>query len=106
MERLAREAPADDMHWLGLQQQLAFFAATSSTPFAERNAGEQQRRAKRMENAANELAWHAQLESFVGNYALARKLCRQAGERRVKDSDLGLQHCAIALAEAGDVTQA
>src|SRR5882672_4754765 len=33
-----------------------------------------------MENAANELAWHARLESYLGNYALARKLCRQAGE--------------------------
>jgi hypothetical protein len=58
-----------------------------------------------MENAADELAWHAQLESYLGNYALARKLCRQAGEAG-KDSNLGLGHCAKALAEAGDVTQA
>ena len=58
-----------------------------------------------MENAADELAWHAQLESYLGNYALARKLCRQAGEAS-KDSNLGLGHCAKALAEAGDVTQA
>jgi len=36
---------------------------------------------------------------------LARKLCRQAGEAD-KDSNLGLGHCAKALAEAGDVTQA
>ena len=41
MERLAREIPADDMRWLGLQQQLAFFRGDfSQTPFAERNAGE------------------------------------------------------------------
>jgi len=58
-----------------------------------------------MENAANELAWHARLESYLGNYALAHKLCRQAGEAD-KDSNLGLGHCAKALAEAGDVTQA
>jgi len=36
---------------------------------------------------------------------LARKLCRQAVEAS-KDSNLGLGHCANALAEAGDVTQA
>jgi len=58
-----------------------------------------------MENAADELAWHAGLESYLGNYALARKLCRQAGEAS-KDTNLGLGHCAKALAEAGDVTQA
>jgi len=48
---------------------------------------------------------HARLESYLGNYALARKLCRQAGEAS-KDSNLGFGHCAKALAEAGDVTQA
>jgi len=106
MERLAREAPADDMHWLGLQQQLAFFRGDfSKLRSLSETLVNQQRRAKRMENAANELAWHAQLESYLGNYALARKLCRQA-EEAGKDSDLGLGHCANALAEAGDVTQA
>jgi DNA-binding winged helix-turn-helix (wHTH) protein/tetratricopeptide (TPR) repeat protein len=106
MERLAREAPADDMHWFGLQQQLAFFRGDfSKLRSLSESLVNQQRRAKRMENAANELAWHAQLESYLGNYALARKLCRQA-EEAGKDSDLGLGHCANALAEAGDVTQA
>src|SRR5260370_23383305 len=106
MGRLAREAPADDMRWLGLQQQLAFFRGDFiKLRSLSETLVNQQRRAKRMENAANELAWHAQLESYLGNYALARKLCRQAGEAS-KDSNLGLGHCSNALAEAGDVTQA
>src|SRR6266403_2236575 len=106
MERLAREVPADDMLWLGLQQQLAFFRGDSGKLRSlSETLVNQQRRAQRMENAANELAWHARLESYLGNYALARKLCRQAGEAS-KDSNLGLVHCAKALAEAGDVTQA
>jgi eukaryotic-like serine/threonine-protein kinase len=106
MKRLAREIPADDTLWLGLQQQLAFFRGDfSKLRSLSETVVNQQRRAQRMENAANELAWHAQLESYLGNYALARKLCRQAGEAS-KDSALGLGHCANALAEAGDVTQA
>src|SRR6266436_3695731 len=106
MERLAREIPADDTLWLGLQQQVAFFRGDSSKLRSlSETVVNQQRRAQRMENAANELAWHAQLESYLGNYALARKLCRQA-EEAGKDSGLGLGHCANALAEAGDVTQA
>jgi tetratricopeptide (TPR) repeat protein len=106
MERLAREIPADDLRWLGLQEQLAFFRGDfSKLRSLSETLVNQQRRAKRMENAADELAWHARLESYLGNYALARKLCRQAGEAG-KDSNLGLGHCAKALAEAGDVTQA
>jgi eukaryotic-like serine/threonine-protein kinase len=106
MERLAREIPADDMLWLRLQQQLAFFRGDFGTLRSlSETLVNQQRRAKRMENAADELAWHARLESYLGNYALARKLCREAGEAG-KDSNLGLGHCAKALAEAGDVTQA
>jgi eukaryotic-like serine/threonine-protein kinase len=106
MKRLAREIPADDTLWLGLQQQLAFFRGDfSKLRSLTETVVNQQRRAQRMENAANELAWHAQLESYLGNYALARKLCRQA-EEAGKDSDLGLGHCAKALGDAGDVTQA
>ncbi len=78
------------MRWLGLRQQLAFFRGDfSKLRSLSETAVNQQRRAQRMENAANELAWHAQLESYLGNYALARKLCRQAGEAS-KDGDLGL----------------
>jgi tetratricopeptide (TPR) repeat protein len=58
-----------------------------------------------MQNAADELARHAWDESHVGNYALARKLCRQA-EATSKDSTLGLWLCAEALGHAGELTQA
>jgi tetratricopeptide (TPR) repeat protein len=58
-----------------------------------------------MENAANELALHAQLESFLGNYALARKLCRRAREVG-KDSATELWRSAEALGYAGELTQA
>ena len=105
MEQLAREAPADKL-WLGFQQQFAFLRGDSGKL---RSLTEilvnQQRHAGRIENAADELAWHAQLESYLENFAVARKSCRQAGEMG-KDSRLALVHCAKALAEAGDVAQA
>src|SRR6267378_5398887 len=106
MERLARETLADDMTWLHLQMQLAFFRGdfTKLRSLSE-TLVQQQSRANRMENAANELAWHAGLESFLGEYASARKLCRQAGEVG-NDSAVGLWTCAKALGDAGDVTQA
>jgi eukaryotic-like serine/threonine-protein kinase len=106
MERLARETPAEDMTWLHLQMQLAFLRGdlTKLRSLSE-TLVQQQSRANRMENAAYELAWHAGLESFLGDYALARKLCRQAGEAG-NDSAAGLWTCAKALGEAGDVTQA
>jgi len=106
MERLAREQPGDDMPWLQLQMRVAFFRGDfGKLRSLSETLVEQQRHAKRMENAANELAWHAWVESYVGNHALARKLCRQAGEAS-KDSALGLVHCAEALGDAGEVTQA
>ncbi len=49
--------------------------------------------------------WHAELESFLGDYALARKLCRLA-EEAGNDSAIGAVGCATALGQAGDVTQA
>jgi eukaryotic-like serine/threonine-protein kinase len=106
MEQLAREIPADDIRWLNLQMQLAFFRGnlTKLRSLSEALV-QQQSRANRMENAAYELAWHAKLESFLGDYALARKLCQQAG-RAGNDSALGLWICATALGEAGDLTQA
>jgi len=106
MERLARETPADDMTWLHLQMQLAFFRGDfTKLRSVSETLVQQQSRANRMENAANELAWHAGLESFLGEYASARKLCRQAGEVG-NDSAVGLWTCAKALGDAGDVTQA
>jgi len=106
MERLARETLADDMTWLHLQMQLAFFRGDfTKLRSVSETLVQQQSRANRMENAANELAWHAGLESFLGEYASARKLCRQAGEVG-NDSAVGLWTCAKALGDAGDVTQA
>ncbi len=106
MERLARETPADDIGWLQLQMQFAFlrgdlrkFRSVSETLV------NLQTRANRMENAAAELAAHGQLESFLGNYALARRLCRHAGEAG-NDSATELWRCADAFGYAGDVTRA
>jgi hypothetical protein len=79
MEQLAHETPADDIPWLELQMQLAFLRGdlgkfrSLSEILVKQNI-----RATEMENAANELALHAQLESFLGNYALARRLAHQA----------------------------
>ena len=57
------------------------------------------------ENAANELALHAQLESLLGNYGLARKLCQHAADPgNVSSSELW--RCAEALGEAGAFAQA
>jgi tetratricopeptide (TPR) repeat protein len=106
MERLARETPGDDVSWLQLQMHLAFLRGNfSKLRSLSETLVKQQTRANRMENAAFELAGHAQLESYLGNYVFARKLCRQAGEAS-KDSALGLERCAKALADAGEVTQA
>ena len=105
MDRLVREAPGDDKIWLDLQRQLAFFRGDfRKLRSLSETLVEQDRRAKRMENVASELAWHAWLESYVGNYALARTLCRQAGEA---SQDSGwLWPCAEALVDAGEVTEA
>jgi tetratricopeptide (TPR) repeat protein len=106
MERMTREAPADDIPWLHLQMQLAFFRGDFPKIRSLSEAlVKEQTHANRMENAANELAWHARVESYVGNYALARKLCRQAEDAN-KDNPLVLDYCAKALGNAGDVAQA
>ena len=106
MERLAREVPPDDIPWLQLQMQLAFLHGDLSK---FRSLGEtlvnQHSRATQMEETANELALHAQLESFLGNYALARRFCRQA--RKIdKESATELWRCGEALGYSGEVTQA
>jgi eukaryotic-like serine/threonine-protein kinase len=106
MQRLASEIPADDIHWLELQMQFAFlrgnlrkFRSLSETLV------NQQSHAGQMENVANELALRGQLESFLGNYGVARTVCRQAGELG-KDSTSELWRCADAFGDAGEVTQA
>jgi DNA-binding winged helix-turn-helix (wHTH) protein/tetratricopeptide (TPR) repeat protein len=106
MERLSRETPADDVSWLRLQMQLAFFRGDLTKLRSLSDAlVQRQSRANRVENAAQELAWHARVESYLGNYALMRKLCRQAGEAS-RDNALALDYCTYAFGDAGEATQA
>ncbi len=106
MEHLAREAPSDDMHWLQLQMQFAFLRADlSKFRSLSENLANQYSHASEMENAANELALRGQLESLLGNYGLARRVCRQAGALG-KDSTAELWRCAEAFGDSRDLTQA
>jgi eukaryotic-like serine/threonine-protein kinase len=106
MERLARDAPPDDIPWIHLQMRLAFLRGDLVKLRSLSEAlVKLQTRASRMENAAFELAWHAGIESYAGNYAEARKLRRQA-EQVGNDSASGLMQSAQALGEAGDAAQA
>jgi eukaryotic-like serine/threonine-protein kinase len=106
MERLAREAPADDVTWLHLQRDLAFLRGDFNKLRAVTDTlMQQQSHAGRTENTTFELDVHAWDESYVGNYALAKKLCDQTGGAR-QENAFGLGLCAEALATAGDLTQA
>jgi eukaryotic-like serine/threonine-protein kinase len=106
MERLARETPPDDMHWLELQMQFAFLRGDlSKFRSLSETLVNLEYRAKEMEDAANELSLRAQLESLLGNYRLGRRLCQHAGELG-KDSTSELWRCAEAFGDAGDLTQA
>jgi tetratricopeptide (TPR) repeat protein len=106
VERFEREAPADDVPWVHLQMQISFLRGTlNRLRSLSETLVKQQTNAKRLDNAANELAWHGRMESYAGNYALARKLCRQA-EESSKDNDYVLDNCAKALGNAGDILQA
>jgi eukaryotic-like serine/threonine-protein kinase len=106
MGRLARETPGDDARWLSLQVRLAFHHGDfSKFRSLIETLEKQQTSTKRMENVADELAWHARVESYVGNYALARELCRQAGQAS-EDSVDAFDYCAKALGEAGEAARA
>jgi DNA-binding winged helix-turn-helix (wHTH) protein/tetratricopeptide (TPR) repeat protein len=105
MERLARDTPPDDMSWLHLQMQLAFLHGDAKKLRSLSETLVKQQGVNRRENAAEELAFHAGIESFLGEFPSARKLCRQAGEAG-SESPFGLWNCAKALASAGDVAQA
>ena len=106
MDRLAREAKPDDIGWLQLQMQFAYlrgdikkFRSLSETAVnLEMRAGEKQ-------DAADELAARGQLESFLGNYDLARSLCRHSVEGD-NHSPVELWRCAEAFADAGELTRA
>jgi eukaryotic-like serine/threonine-protein kinase len=106
MERIARETPGDDTSWLQLQMELAFFRGElHKLRSLSETLVKQQASANRMENAAFQLARHARLESYLGNDALTRNLCRQA-EAASSDNDLMLDNCGKALGNAGEGTQA
>jgi len=106
MDRLAREAAPDDVGWLQLQMQFAYlrgdikkFRSLSETAVNLETRGGQ------MQDAADDLAARGQLESFLGNYTLARSLCRHSGAGDT-DSAVELWRCAEAFADAGDFTRA
>jgi tetratricopeptide (TPR) repeat protein len=106
MTRLASEFAADDIHWQELQMQFAFLRG-DLPKFRSLNDAliNQETHANEMENVANELALRGQLESFLGNYGVARKLCRHA-EEIGKDSTTELWRCADAFGDAGDLADA
>ena len=106
MGRLAREAPPDDTGWLQLQMQFAYlrgdikkFRSLSETAVNIETRGGQK------QDAADDLAARGQLESLLGNYGLARSLCRHSGAGDT-DSAVELWRCAEAFADAGDFNRA
>src|SRR6266436_7887693 len=106
MERLVRDAPADEIPLLHLREELAFFRGDfSQLRSLNETVVNQQSRANRMGNAAYELTWHAGVESYAGNSSLARKLHRQANKAST-DTALALMECAKALGDIGDAIQA
>jgi tetratricopeptide (TPR) repeat protein len=106
MDRLTRETPADDLPLLHAREEFAFFRGDfGQLRSLNETLVKQDLRSNERENAINDLSWLSGLESYAGNYPLARKLCAQA-EAMGNDTALGLMKCAKALADAGDVTQA
>ncbi|HXW92760.1 MAG TPA: tetratricopeptide repeat protein, partial [Terriglobales bacterium] len=104
MEQLARETSVDDSPWVRLQMQMAFLRGDVATIRTLSDAlVSRQRKANHMENVADELAYHAGEEAYLGNYDLARKLCAQAAEA---GNTSGLFSCARALGQAGDTSRA
>lgn len=106
MARYASETQPDDVHWRQLQMQFAFLHGDMSKfRSLSEDLVNENLRAGEKENAANELALRAQLESLLGKYELAQKLCLHAADPgNVSSSELW--RCAEALGEAGDFTQA
>ena len=106
MDRLAHETSGEDAPWVQLQMHKAFLSGDVATIRSLSDAlVSRQRKAKHMENVAEELAYHADQEAYLGNYDLARNLCAQADEAG-NNSALGLFKCSHALAQAGDTSAA
>jgi len=106
MDRLDREAAPDDGGWMQLQMQFAYlrgdiqkFRALSDT------AVKLEQRDGQAQDAAADLSIRAQLESLLGNYALAPSLCRHSVEHD-SDSAGELWRCGEAFADGGDFTDA
>jgi DNA-binding winged helix-turn-helix (wHTH) protein/tetratricopeptide (TPR) repeat protein len=102
MERLAREAQADDARWLDLQLKLAFLRGDlRKLRSLSDGLVKQQNHAGRTQNAADQLAWHGWIEAYIGHYELARELCRKA-VKAGEDHEYVFDLCAKALGTAGD----
>ncbi|MFZ0880711.1 MAG: winged helix-turn-helix domain-containing protein [Candidatus Acidiferrales bacterium] len=106
MDRMAQEAAPDDTAWLQLQMQFAYLRGEikkfRSLTEAEVNL---ETRAGQTQDAADDLAARAQLESLLGNYGLAPSLCRHSLAEDT-DSTTELWRCAEAFADGGDFTRA
>ena len=106
MDRIAREAPPDDTGWLQLQMQFAYLRGDMKKfRSLSESAVNLETRTGQAQDAADDLAARAQLESLAGNYGFARSLCRHSGAGDT-DSAVELWRCAEAFADAGDFTRA
>ena len=106
MDRIAREAAPDDLSWIGLQMQFAYLRGDIKKFRSLIEAGVNlETRGGLAQDAADDLATRAQLESLLGNYGLAPSLCRHSVTEDT-DSATELWRCAEAFADVGDFTRA
>ena len=106
IQQLAHQTSGEDAPWVHLQMHLAFLRGDVATLRSLSDAlVSRQRKANQMENVATELAYHADAETYLGNYDLARRLCAQADEAG-NNGALGLFKCAHALGQAADTSRA
>ena len=106
MDRLVGETSGEDMLWVHLQMHLAFIRGDIAKHRSLSDAlVNRQRKANHMENVAEALAYHADVEAYLGNYHLARRLCAQADEAG-NNSALGLFKCSHALGLSADTSHA
>ena len=106
MDRMAREAAPDDTGWMQLQMQFAYLRGDIKK-FRSLNETEVklETRGGQAQDAADDLAARAQLESLLGNYGFARSLCHHSVAEET-DSTTELWRCAEAFADGGDFTRA
>lgn len=106
MDQLAHETSGEDEPWVEMQKDLAFFRGDVATLRSVSDAlVSRLRKANQMENVAEELAYHADQEAYLGNYDLTRRLCAQADKAGIS-SAVGLFRCAHALGQAADTSAA